>query len=411
MKARSDLDRPKRRTTWVVYALAISTSITAACIDGEIGSAGAPSGGATPAPGGGMTPAPGGGMTPAPGGGMTPVPGGGMTPAPGGGMTPAPGGGVTPGTPTAPAPGRLFHVDVPWYRDISAAPVDRESEAILRGLAARGGWGTGKLRVDFSIEVLNADASTQMRPFQTNGDFYEPDCDHMPVPVPFGGRIEGESNYACASDGDCHLIVVQGMKLFEMWRANITGGAASGGSFSGGCLAVWELNRNYWSGSDNYGRGNSCTSADAAGLPMADLLFDADEVKAGAIEHAIRFILPNDRIRKGELVRPATHSGVGPGTPTPDTVPYGARLRLKAGVNLTALSPGARVVAKALQKYGMILSDGGNIALTAESDSATKAKWAGLLDAGDLGSLRVEDFEMVDGGARVPVTFDCERTP
>jgi hypothetical protein len=341
----------------------------------------------------------------------SPTPG---APSPGTSPSPTPGPAPAPPT-TGPAAnnGRLFVATTPWYREISNAPLDRESEQVVKGLEARGGWGTGRIRVDFSIEVLRADAATGMREFEKNGDFYEPDCDHTPVPVPMGGRLEGEANYACANDGDCHLIVIQGMRLFEMWRAHITGGLANGGTFSGGCLAVWDLQRDYWSSSsiEDYGRGNHCTSADAAGLPIADLLFDADEVAAGEINHAIRFILPNDRIRKGELVRPATHSGAGRGTPTPDTVPYGARFRLKAGVDLSALKPGARVVAKALQKYGMLLSDGGNIALTARSDSNTKAKWAGLLDAGDLSSLKVTDFEMVEGGPRVPVSFDCQRRP
>lgn len=318
-----------------------------------------------------------------------------------------------PVTPVGPSSGpRLFAANPPWYRDISAAPVDRESAQVIAGLQAKGGWGSGKLRVDFSIEVLKADASTPMRSFATNDDFYEPDCDHMPVPVPAGGRIEGEKNYACSGDGDCHLIVLQGTRLFEMWRANISGGGATGGTFSGGCLAVWDLTRDYWSGSGTaYGRGNHCTSADAAGLPLANLLFDADEVKAGEIKHAIRFILPNDRIRKGELVRPATHSGVGRGTPMADAVPYGARLRLKSNVDLNALKPGARVVAKALQRYGMFLSDGGNITLTAKSDSNTAAKWEGLMESADLQTLKVSDFEMVDGGPRVPVSFDCQRVP
>ena len=227
------------------------------------------------------------------------------------------------------------------------------------------------------------------------------------MPVPASGRLEGETGYTCTNDGDCHLIVVQGDKLYEMWRANI-----SGGTFTGGCMAVWDLKRDYWSSSSpsGYGRGMQCTSADAAGYPITALLFTADEVKAGDINHAIRFILPNDRIRKGQLVLPATHSGVGKGTPTADTVPYGARLRLKANVDISALKPGAQVVARALKKYGMFLADGGNIALTARADTDTDAKWDGLLNPGDLAGLKVSDFEMVDGGARIPVTNDCVRT-
>ncbi len=72
---------------------------------------------------------------------------------------------------------------------------------------------------------------------------------------------------------------------------------------------------------------------------------------------------------------------------------------------------GARVVARAMQKYGMLLADGGNIALTARSDRFTTAKWAALLGPRDLDALRPADFEMVDGGARIPLTLDCVRNP
>ena len=69
------------------------------------------------------------------------------------------------------------------------------------------------------------------------------------------------------------------------------------------------------------------------------------------------------------------------------------------------------MVARALQKYGMFLADGGQIALTGRSDRTTTAKWDGLLDAHDLSSLAVTDFEMIDGGERIPYTGDCVRIP
>ena len=138
-------------------------------------------------------------------------------------------------------------------------------------------------------------------------------------------------------------------------------------------------------------------------------------MKAGAISHAIRFILPNSRIQCREYVRPATHgTGVSncAGWANADGVPYGARLRLKSTYSVETLpSEGAKVVARALQKYGMILSDGGNIALTAKSDAASTTQWAGLLDAQDLQVLKVTDFEMVEAGTRYDFTsFDCTRT-
>jgi hypothetical protein len=332
------------------------------------------------------------------------------------GGTPVGGGATATGgaTSTLPVGATLFPATAPFYQDVSAATLDSQSTSIIAGLAAKG-WGAGSFRIDFSIEVLKADASVSPRAFTPTGDFYDPDCDPAPIPVPTTGRLEGESNYACVADGDCHLLVIQGSKLYEMWRANITGGTAAGTPFNGGCLAVWDLTHDYWQPATPpalFARGDQCTSADAGGFPITALLFSADEVASGSLKHAIRFILPNDRITKGAYVHPATHSGAGKGTPTTDTVPYGARFRLKSSFNLAGLpTDGARTVARALQKYGMLLSDGGNIALTAQSDTYTTAKWSGLLGSSDLASIKVTDFEMVDGGVRIPLTLDCTRTP
>lgn len=223
------------------------------------------------------------------------------------------------------------------------------------------------MQIDFSIEVLEADAGKPLRDFQPTDDWFDPDCDLDAVPVPEGGAIEGESGYECTTDGDCHLIVIDraGNRLNEMWRANIVDG-----EFFGGCLAVWDMSRVY----GDEGRGRDCTSADAAGFPIAPLLFTADEVAAGSIDHAIRFILPNARIRNRVYVAPATHSTGATGG-TDSAPPYGARFRLHADFPLESLpNDSSRVVARVQQQYGMLLSDAGNVALTAQSDRSSTAK-------------------------------------
>lgn len=297
----------------------------------------------------------------------------------------------------------LFPPGAPWNQDISAAPVDAQSAAVVGYLQGRG-WGLGRMQIDFSIELLVADESTPLRTFQPTGDFYEGECDAVPVPVPPGGALEGEQGYSCTSDGDCHLLVIHKptRKLYEQWRVDI-----EGNSYRGGCLAVWDLARVY----PPQGRGEGCTSADAAGLPIAPLLFDADEVAAGEIRHAIRFILPNDRIRHATYVHPATHAtrAASGGTSAP---PYGARLRLRADYPVDSLpTAGARVVARALQRYGMFLADGGSVTLTAQSDRFTTAKWSGLLGPRDLQAIQPSDFELVEAGARLTWDGDCTRTP
>ncbi|MDB4968708.1 MAG: hypothetical protein JWN44_4397 [Myxococcales bacterium] len=310
----------------------------------------------------------------------------------GGGVGGGGGGGAGGGTGSG-----LFPSTAPWYKDITGAAKDSQSDAAIAALQSKGGWGSGRMQVDFSITVMHANAATPMQSFTPTGDFYSPDCDQIAMPVPPSGAIEGESGYACTQDGDCHLLVIHDTqkKLYEMWRTNIAGGA-----FSGGCATVWDLTKDY----QPHGRGEGCTSADAGGYPMTALLFDADEVATGAINHAIRFILPNDRIGKGSYVHPATHStNASASTTAPNSPPYGARLRLRADYPVDSLpSAGAKVVARAMQKYGMFLSDGGNIALTATSDKFTTHKWSGQLGPLDLQALKVTDFVMVDGGARIP---------
>lgn len=303
--------------------------------------------------------------------------------------------------PFAKGTGPYFTTKMFWNRDVSAEPKAADSDAIIGALRDAGGWGNSdKFQIDFSLDVLTADAATPMRSFTPTGDFYSPDCDHVPMPVPQGGNVEGESGYACTGGGDCHLLVwdPSALELYEMWRADI-----AGSTFDGGCLAVWNTNTAY---TDTL-RGDHCTSADAAGYPISPLLFTADEVAAGEIDHAIRFILPNDRVKKG-YTRPATHgtntSGGG------DAPPYGVHLRLRADYPIDSLpSEGAKVVARALQRYGMYHADGGQIALTAQSDRHTTAKWAGLLGPRDLAALKVEDFEVIDHGSMIPLTGDCSR--
>ena len=94
-------------------------------------------------------------------------------------------------------------------------------------------------------------------------------------------------------------------------------------------------------------------------------------------------------------------------------LPPGVRFRLRADDPLASLpSEGARVIARAMQRYGMILSDGGNIALTAQSDRFTTHKWTEVgVDSHSLTAIQVTDMEVVGMGATIPLTYDCVRTP
>ena len=290
------------------------------------------------------------------------------------------------------------------YQDVSGAAVDAESTAIMGALDASG-WGSG-LGIDVSFTILTADASVARRSFTSSGD--EPDCDTAPIPVPPGGNIEGNPDYHCADGGDCHLLVYQGTRLYELYQADVPNGSATGGSFTGSCEVVWDLMHDYWQpmAPPTFGRGDHCNGADAADLPMAALILTSSDVTSGQITHALRFTMPNGLIQKSVYVHPATHIG-GPTGVGPTFLPYGARLRLRGDYDLSTLpSDQARTVARALQKYGMFLADGGSLFVSATVDVEN------VIATSSLRSIKATDFQMVDGGSRYTWSdYKCQRTP
>lgn len=325
-----------------------------------------------------------------------------------------------------------------WNQDITTAPIYADSASQIATLAgicnppgsgSECGFGFGRFQIDLEgFRVVRAPAGAPTRtlngyPFE---NYYFPDCEAIgtSMPVPLNAQIEASPGLSCPNQSeDCHLLVVQGSTLYEAYHANVDPNDPPG-EIQAQCLAVWNLSLVY----PPENRGEHCTSADAAGFPITPLLFNADEVfnaiqVNGDLGHAIRFILPNLRIANdpslggvgGRLyVRPASHAG-GPVGPV-GTVAYGSRLRLRPDFPLTNYNPAAQVILRTLKKYGMVLADGGNIALTAEDDVYTTHTWPELgitsrifFDQSAGQDVTVSDFQVIDTGPRIAETFDCVR--
>ena len=95
-----------------------------------------------------------------------------------------------------------------------------------------------------------------------------------------------------------------------------------------------------------------------------------------------------------------------------DAPPYGVRFRLKSTFDETPFNPAAKVILHALKKYGMLLSDGGNIALTFADDRTTTAKWSTQNSTPlSFAAIKVDDFEVVDLSPEIASTQDCVRNP
>ncbi len=316
----------------------------------------------------------------------------------------------------APVLGGIFEQPEPWTLDVSGVDPSPRSAAIIAALDSLGGWGGGSLQIDFSIPLFQATTSTPRQtitaPAGTTYCYGGPDCDAVPLqmPLPSNGNTEGSSSYTCDTSyktkgqGDCHVLVVENdqKKLYEIYNATKTSsGFTALGAF------VWDLTKAY---PDNL-RGDQCTSADAAGFPIAALLPTADEIAAGAVNHAIRFILPNGSMKQNAYVHPATHAG-SPSSGNANAPPYGVRFRLKAAFDETPYNVGVKTILHAMKTFGMLLSDGGTVALTFADDRTTTAKWAAQgITPQSLSAIKVDDFEVVDLGSEITLTDDCVRNP
>ena len=170
---------------------------------------------------------------------------------------------------------------------------------------------------------------------------YASESDRGPYPLGTDTPIEGGPN----ADGDRHALVINRdtCKLYETFDTHY----ARSGSHAGSG-AIFTLGSNAM-------RPAGWTSADAAGLPIFPLLLRWDEVKAGAVKHAIRFTVSRTDRR---YIWPASHQAGS--AANQNLPPMGARARLRADFSLAGYSRNAQVVIKAMKTYGVIVADNGS---------------------------------------------------
>jgi hypothetical protein len=255
------------------------------------------------------------------------------------------------GCPVFPAPAAGLPANAPslpneaaWNQDISKAPVAANSAATIAYIDAHGG---DRLHPDFGspraygfpYAVVGAGRPELQIHYTAYGD----ESDPGPFPIPKGAPVEGGNR----SDGDRHVLVVDRSTctLYELYRAFFKRSGAHWNADSG---ARWDLRSTAL-------RPDSWTSADAAGLPIFPGLARYDEVAAGHLDHAIRVTFDSTR---DAWVHPASHCAGD--TSNSDAPAMGTRLRLRAGYGLGGFSAGARVIAEALKRYGMIVADNGS---------------------------------------------------
>jgi hypothetical protein len=222
-----------------------------------------------------------------------------------------------------------------WNKRVDKLPVAANSASIIGTIPNSGVHPDFGSFQGYGIPI-NVVAGTQKRKHVTF-DWYGPESDHVGYPIPKHPKIERGS--------DAHMLIVDRghCRLFELYHVHK---ARSG--WHAGSGATWSLLSNHL-------RPKKWTSADAAGLPILPGLVRWNEVKKGVINHALRFTVPTTCTH---FVYPARHQA-GSTSDCTDYPRMGERFRLRSDFPVSTLPRQARVIAVAMQRYGIIVADNG----------------------------------------------------
>jgi hypothetical protein len=228
----------------------------------------------------------------------------------------------------------VFPSDNVWHLNVARLPKHPKNSLWKRSTHA----GRTDLHPDFGppdygmpYEVVGAGQPDVFVAFQ-----YASESDDGPYPFHGDTPVEG------GSDRHALMIDEDTCTLYELFAARWNEGDPRAGSG-----AIFDLGSNRL-------RPAGWTSADAAGLPIFPGLVRWDEVLAGEIDHAIRFTVSCTSRR---YVWPARHQA---GQADRRCPPMGARFRLKGGFDLSRFGGHAKVVLRAMKRYGVIVADNGS---------------------------------------------------
>ena len=318
----------------------------------------------------------------------------------------------------------LFPANNPWNQDISSAPVATNSATVISAIGSsrkiHPDWGTDSPTDGASplygipYNVVHGNSSAKVSVII---DDYPTESDLVAAPIPTNAVIEGDyengpnasgPGYNAGQRGDSHLLIwdEDNNIAYEFYGAarpadtNLLDETShADGKWHAAQETVWHYNTNDF-------RPLGYTSADAAGLSVLAGLARPDEGLPGsqggqgAINHALRMTVPGS-IVSTQYLYPASHKVNASGM-----LPLGSRLRLRnnSTVNtlITNMGPESQIVARAMQRYGLILADIGSAMYVTGSSAAVNATnglslvWNMNDILGGLTQLAASNFDVVN---------------
>jgi hypothetical protein len=263
---------------------------------------------------------------------------------------------------------------------IGTTPLNPNSSAYISAMLAAGGGGGFVTNAPTTDELINA-ANNQTPMVAVPGKVKW----HTPVtPIPW------QSNFYIEKLSDHHALVLQAQdcKYYEGYDTTYSNGALAQYSSEGITLFA------------PFVRPATGGLSTASGIPFGLLAVRPEELSAGVIKHALGWDAVAQTLSQTACVSPAGVTNCtddlpynGPASETP--MPYGAHARLKASFNISNFHTESKIVALAMQQYGMYVYDTGCCnTIVFVNDQYGQPTWTSA-DASDLQTITPSDLEIV----------------
>jgi hypothetical protein len=294
---------------------------------------------------------------------------------------------------------RAFSSTSPWNTPIPANPVlDSNSQKMINNLKSKAQTLKGNF-TNWTIPLFVIDSSVSpKRNVPTTSEALnltvDPDRNGIAegIPIPEGVWPDPKS------DGHMLLVDPNVRKSWDFSRAQ----RLSDGSWTASRIDIWDLNgkgyRQPFSGDYWWTYG-----ALGSGFPLIGGLIRPEEIEAGEIKHAILFASPVNRKTgpsggKYQLCSPLASrtDGFGIGN---EYIPEGAQMQLDPKLNLDTLnlSPATKIIARAMQKYGMYngLSTSNYFVIYFQNLGSDGGAWKKYNFFSDLNKIPIDKFRIL----------------
>jgi len=270
-----------------------------------------------------------------------------------------------------------------YQTNISGVTPDPESNAYIASVISAPG-GSGGFQAWINTQDINEASNSTPLLTVNPGNSY--DLPFSPIPWALNFFIE--------KDGDHHSEVLQGQtcQYYEGYRT----------TFNPLNEILSMYNNEHIDLTVPFVRPATGALSTATGIPLGLLAVRPEELSAGVISHALGWNAVAgslNGVAGAPCVNPAGYSDCTDGNRydgrLPHPMPYGSHARLKATFDTSHLTPNVKIIATAMQTYGLYVYDTGccNAIILAEDENGQQ-NWTSA-DTMSLGNISPSNFEIV----------------